>query len=122
MTRNLGDKDHVTVTYFFSRNVLGNSSRAATSRGPSISPPRIGTNINLSDVHTFSPTTANQAWLTFTRAAGGRVNLPVTGPATQTLAIVRLELSHPGTARAAQFLSIRGLSRDHDQRRSVHGF
>ncbi len=34
------------------------------------------TNANISDVHTFSATTANQAWFTFTRAAGGRVNLP----------------------------------------------
>ncbi len=34
------------------------------------------TNANISDVHTFSATTANQTWLTFTRAAGGRVNLP----------------------------------------------
>ena len=33
-------------------------------------------NVNLSDVHTFSPTTVNQAWISFTRVAGGRVNLP----------------------------------------------
>jgi hypothetical protein len=78
-------KDHVAVTYFFSRNVIGNSpggnipwtiNQIATN----------GTNVNLSDVHTFSPTTANQTWLTFTRALGGRVNLPFTGPASQTLA------------------------------------
>jgi hypothetical protein len=78
-------KDHVTVTYFFSRNVIGNSpggnipwtiNQIGTN----------GTNVNLSDVHTFSPTTANQTWLTFTRAIGGRVNLPFTGPASQTLA------------------------------------
>ena len=36
------------------------------------------TNANISEVHTFSPSTANQAWVTFTRAAGGRVNLPAT--------------------------------------------
>ena len=78
-------KDHVAVTYFFSRNVIGNSpggnvpwtiNQIATN----------GTNVNLSDVHTFSPTVANQTWLTFTRAIGGRVNLPFSGPATQTLA------------------------------------
>jgi len=83
--QNLGTKDHVAATYFFSRNVLKNNpggnvpwtwNQVASN----------GTNINLSDVHTFNPTTANQTWLTFTRAAGGRVNLPVTGPATQTLA------------------------------------
>lgn len=32
--------------------------------------------VNLSDVHTFNATTANQAWFTFTRVPGGRVNLP----------------------------------------------
>ncbi len=36
------------------------------------------TNANLSDVHTFNANTANQAWLTYTRASGGRVNLPAT--------------------------------------------
>ena len=78
-------KDHVAATYFFSRNVIGASpggnipwtiNQVATN----------GTNVNLSDVHTFSPNLANQTWLTFTRAIGGRVNLPVTGPASQTLA------------------------------------
>ena len=73
----LSDKDHVAVTYFFvhtTQNAFG---------GPgNIAPWTINqsytdqTNANISDVHTFSATTANQAWLTFTRAAGGRVNLP----------------------------------------------
>jgi hypothetical protein len=80
-----GDKDHATVTFFFVRNVQGNNpggnvpwtiNQSAADQY----------NVNLSDVHTFSPTTANQFWFTFTRAAGGRVNLPVSGPATQTLA------------------------------------
>jgi Carboxypeptidase regulatory-like domain/TonB dependent receptor len=82
--QNLGEKDHVAVTYFFSRNVLGNSPGGnvpwTINQNASDS-----TNANISDVHTFSVSTANQAWLTFTRAAGGRVNLPVTGPASQTL-------------------------------------
>jgi hypothetical protein len=82
--QNLGTKDHVAATYFFSRNVLKNNpggnvpwtyNQVASN----------GTNINLSDVHSFSSSTANQTWLTFTRAAGGRTNPPVTGPATQTL-------------------------------------
>jgi len=82
--QNLGTKDHVAATYFFSRNVLKNNpggnvpwtyNEVASN----------GTNINLSDVHTFSPTIANQTWLTFTRAAGGRTNPPVTGPLSQTL-------------------------------------
>ena len=78
-------KDHVAVTYFFSRNVIGNSpggnipwtiNQIGTN----------GTNVNVSDVHTFNANIVNQTWLTFTRAIGGRVNLPVTGPASQTLA------------------------------------
>ena len=44
------------------------------------------TNANVSDVHTFTSNLANQTWLTFTRAMGGRVMIPVTGPANQTLA------------------------------------
>ena len=83
--QNLGEKDHVTATYFFSRNVLGNNPGGNIPWTINENASN-GTNINLSDVHTFTPTTANQTWLTFTRAAGGRVNLPVTGPATQTLA------------------------------------
>ena len=83
--QNLGAKDHVAATYFYSKNVLGNSpgGNVPWTINNNVS---AGTNINLSDVHTFSPTTANQTWLTFTRAAGGRVNLPFTGPASQTLA------------------------------------
>ena len=82
--QNLGDKDHLGATYFFSRNVLGNSpgGNVPWTINQNASD---GTNVNLSDVHTFSPSTANQAWLTFTRAAGGRVNLPFSGPASQTL-------------------------------------
>ena len=71
----LGDRDHIAVTYFFIRttqNAFGNGpipwdvNQSFTNQ----------TNANISDVHTFSATTANQAWFTFTRAAGGRVNLP----------------------------------------------
>jgi outer membrane receptor protein involved in Fe transport len=78
-------KDHVGVTYFFINtastpsgggniNWTGNQSRS------------VQTNANISDVHSFSSSTANQAWLTFTRAMGGRVLIPVKGPGTQTLA------------------------------------
>jgi Carboxypeptidase regulatory-like domain len=81
---NIGAKDHATATYFFIKtkstpsgggniNWTGNQSAAAQ------------TNVNLADVHTFSSNTANQAWLTFTRAMGGRALIPVTGPANQTL-------------------------------------
>jgi Carboxypeptidase regulatory-like domain len=81
----LGARDHLAVTYFYSKNVLGNNpgGNVPWTINNNVS---AGTNINVSDVHTFSPTTANQAWLSFTRAAGGRVNLPFSGPASQTLA------------------------------------
>jgi len=82
---NFGDKDHLSATYFFVKtastpsgggNINWTGNRSAADQ----------TNLNLADVHTFSPTTANQAWLTFTRALGGRVLIPVTGPGNQTLA------------------------------------
>jgi len=82
---NVGNKDHLTGTYFYIKtkstpsgggniNWTGNQSAAAQ------------TNLNLADVHTFSGTIANQTWLTFTRAMGGRALIPITGPANQTLA------------------------------------
>jgi len=73
----IGEKDHLAMTYFFVRttqNAFGNGNftwdvnQSYTNQ----------TNANISDVHTFGPTTANQLWITFTRAAGGRVNLPTT--------------------------------------------
>jgi Carboxypeptidase regulatory-like domain len=81
---NIGNADHVTATYFFVKtkstpsgagniNWTGNQSAAAQ------------TNVTLADVHTFSANVANQTWLTFTRAMGGRSLIPVTGPANQTL-------------------------------------
>ncbi len=80
----LSQKDHATVGYFFIRSVSGPNgggnipwtiNQSAANQ----------TNANISEVHTFNTSTANQAWLTFTRAAGGRVNLPEFGPANQTL-------------------------------------
>ncbi len=85
----LGDKDHATVTFFFVRNVQGAFGGGTSgSQVPwTINQSAANQwNTNISDVHTFSPNTANQFWLTFTRAAGGRVNLPGSGPVTQTLA------------------------------------
>ncbi len=79
-----GANDHATATFFFIRTVAGPNgggnipwtiNQSAANQY----------NINISDVHTFSPSTANQFWLTFTRAAGGRVNLPQFGPSTQNL-------------------------------------
>ena len=72
----LGDKDHVAATYFFVRttqNAFGGGNIAPWTINQSYTNQ---TNANVSDVHTFNATTANQAWLSYTRAAGGRVNLP----------------------------------------------
>ena len=72
----LNDKDHIAATYFFVRttqNAFGGGNIAPWTINQSYTNQ---TNANVSDVHTFGPTTANQAWLSFTRAAGGRVNLP----------------------------------------------
>ena len=73
----LGDKDHVAATFFYIKTTSG--AYGGGNIPWSINQSYTGqTNANLSDVHTFSGNTANQAWLTFTRAAGGRVNLPTT--------------------------------------------
>ena len=81
---NVGSKDHVGVTYFYANTATTPSGGGGINwRG--IKSQSKQTNANISDVHTFSPSTANQAWLTFTRAMGGRIFIPVTGPADQTL-------------------------------------
>src|SRR6185437_1973307 len=74
----LSDTDHIAATYFFVRttqNAFGGGNIAPWTVNQSYTNQ---TNANISDVHTFSATTANQAWLSFTRAAGGRANLPTT--------------------------------------------
>ena len=73
----LGDKDHLSATYFY-LNSTQNANGSTTANllwdiNQSFSKQQ---NVNLSDVHTFSPTTINQGWFNFTRVAGGRVNLP----------------------------------------------
>jgi hypothetical protein len=73
----LGDKDHLSATYFY-LNSTQNANGSSTANllwdiNQSYSKQQ---NLNLSDVHTFSPTTINQGWFNFTRVAGGRVNLP----------------------------------------------
>jgi hypothetical protein len=117
---NLGNKDHVGVTYFYIKtastpsgggniNWTGNQSKS------------VQTNANISDVHTFTPNTANQAWLTFTRAMGGRVSHPCERPSQPNPRQFRLELPHPGTGRTA--LSNRcWLSNGEPERRPDHGF
>jgi putative hemolysin len=75
----LGDKDHLSVSYFYldtTQNAFGGSSSTSQivySVNQSFAKQQ---NANISDIHTFSGTTANQVWFTFTRVAGGRVNTP----------------------------------------------
>ena len=71
----LGSKDHLSATYFYlnsTQNAYGNGN-LIWDVNQSYSKQQ---NVNVSDVHTFSPTFANEAWVSFTRVSGGRVNLP----------------------------------------------
>jgi Carboxypeptidase regulatory-like domain len=71
----LGDKDHLTGSYFYlnsTQNAYG-SGNLLWDINQSFSKQQ---NVNLSDTHIFNATTVNQAWIGFTRVAGGRVNLP----------------------------------------------
>jgi putative hemolysin len=75
----LSDKDHLSASYFYLNTTQGGFGGSSTtsqilySVNQSFAKQQ---NANVSDIHTFNATTANQVWLTFTRVAGGRVNLP----------------------------------------------
>jgi hypothetical protein len=71
----LSDKDHLSVSYFYLNTTQGGygNGNIPYSINNSFSKQQ---NANISDIHTFNGTTANQAWLTFTRVAGGRANTP----------------------------------------------
>lgn len=73
----IGRNDHLFGSYFTIKSVSGaygggnipymvNQSNARQQ------------DLNISDVHTIGSTKANQIWLTVTRVAGGRINLPAT--------------------------------------------
>ena len=71
----LGANDHLSVSYFYLRTTQGGygGGNIPYSINNSFATQQ---NVNISDIHTFSATTANQVWLNFTRVAGGRVNTP----------------------------------------------
>jgi hypothetical protein len=76
--QSISDKDHVAVSYFYLKTLQdayggGNIPYETTQ---SFSKQQV---LNISDVHTFNATTANQGWFTFTRVSGGRVDLPAIG-------------------------------------------
>ena len=82
---NLGAKDHLGVTYFYT-NTTSTPSGGGNINWTGVKSHSGQTNVNISDVHSFTPNLANQTWITFTRAMGGRTMVPVTGEANQTLA------------------------------------
>ncbi|MDR3792748.1 MAG: TonB-dependent receptor [Terracidiphilus sp.] len=73
----ISDKDHASASFFYlntTQDAYGNGNIPyLTTRSFSKQ-----YDVNISDIHTFSSNIANQAWLTFTRVAGGRTNLPTT--------------------------------------------
>ena len=74
----VSDKDHLAVGYFYlksTQNAYGNGNIPFTINQSFAKQ----TVVNVSDIHSMSATTANQAWFTFTRVAGGRTNLPTVG-------------------------------------------
>jgi hypothetical protein len=76
--QSLSEKDHAAVSYFFlksTQNAYGGGNIPYTTTQSFAKQ----TVVNMSDVHTFNPTTANQGWFTFTRVEGGRTNLPTVG-------------------------------------------
>ena len=108
----LGAKDHLSATYFYlktTQNAYGNGN-LIWDINQSFSTQQ---NVNVSDIHTFSPTTVNQGWFSFTRVAGGRVNLPA-GFAWRS----GIELYDPGTEGPARADSIRILQRRRCVRRT----
>jgi hypothetical protein len=77
--------DHLGVTFFYI-NTKSTPSGGGNVNWTGVQSAATQMNANISDVHTFTANVANQAWLTLTRAMGGRVMIPVAGPANQTLA------------------------------------
>jgi hypothetical protein len=73
--QNFGTKDTVSVSYFYLKTTQGayGGGNIPYSINNSFATQQ---NANISDIHTFSATTANQAWLSLTRVVGGRINTP----------------------------------------------
>lgn len=71
----LSSKDHLAASYF---NVKTTQNAYGGGNLPWTINQSFGRqqNVNISEIHTVGISTVNQAWLTFTRVAAGRVNLP----------------------------------------------
>jgi Carboxypeptidase regulatory-like domain len=73
--QNFGAKDALSVSYFYLHTTQGGygGGNIPYSINNSFATQQ---NANISDVHTFGPTTANQVWLMLARVVGGRENTP----------------------------------------------
>jgi hypothetical protein len=71
----IGSKDHVAASYFYlkSKQDAYGGGNIPYMVNRSFSTQQV---LNLSDIHTISPSLVNQGWFTATRVVGGRVNLP----------------------------------------------
>src|SRR5215469_9551374 len=75
----LGEKDHIQVSYFTIKSVSGAFGGAAGSANIPFTVNQSSArqqDVNISDVHQLNGSKVNQVWLTYTRVAGGRTNLP----------------------------------------------
>jgi len=77
----IGTRDHLFASYFTIKSVSGAFGGSTTTAAIPYSVNQSNArqqDLNISDVHTIGDTKANQVWVTVTRVAGGRVNLPTT--------------------------------------------
>ena len=117
--QNLGTKDHVAATYFYSKYVVGNSP------GGNI-PWTINNNVSAStntqpERRSLLQPHHSQSDLAHVHASGGRTRQPAGNrPGVADPDIVWLELSPPGTALVAHHLRNQFLG-DRDQCGSLHG-
>ena len=118
--QNLGEKDHVAVTYFFSRNVLGNSRRQHPVDDQS---GRLERHECQPQRRSYLQPNHSQPDLAHVHPGSGRTRQPaVHRPGVADPHIVWLELSHPGPGLVCPASPNRQFLRDRDQCRSVHGF
>lgn len=75
----LGQNDHLALTYFYIRTTQGAFGGGNIAPWVNVASFTGQTNANVSEVHTFNPSTFNQAWVSFSRTAGGRIPQPAIG-------------------------------------------
>lgn len=74
----IGDRDHLAVSYFRLKNQQdafgGGNIPYNFTRSTAVQQ-----NASISEIHTLGTATANEAWVTFTRVDGSRINMPEIG-------------------------------------------